>query len=141
MTLNRLIFPLSEHAMPDWIERTALGDILETDFSTLHDETVTTLVSAWTSVPLELLAGLQPLGQGPASRPCLSMFCPVNDQVPLDICRAELQRDLVARLVLADAVGEVLPVAQRLRRSSVRMRSPAFSPAFWAGEPGRTLPP
>ena len=40
MTLNRLIFPLSEHAMPDWIERTALGDILETDFSTLHDETL-----------------------------------------------------------------------------------------------------
>ena len=28
MTLNRLIFPLSEHAMPDWIRRTALGDIL-----------------------------------------------------------------------------------------------------------------
>ena len=28
MTLNRLIHPLSEHAMPDWIRRTALGDIL-----------------------------------------------------------------------------------------------------------------
>ena len=38
MTLNRLIFPLSEHAMPDWIERTALGDILGRDFSTLNDE-------------------------------------------------------------------------------------------------------
>ena len=38
MTLNRLIFPLSEHAMPDWIERTALGDILGVDFSTLNDE-------------------------------------------------------------------------------------------------------
>ena len=38
MTLNRLIFPLSEHAMPDWIERTALGDILGTNFSTLNDE-------------------------------------------------------------------------------------------------------
>jgi hypothetical protein len=38
MTLNRLIFPLSEHAMPDWIERTALGDILGTDFPTLNDE-------------------------------------------------------------------------------------------------------
>ncbi|MGD1103240.1 MAG: IS1634 family transposase, partial [Terriglobia bacterium] len=38
MTLNRLIFPVSEHAMPDWIERTALGDILGTDFSTLNDE-------------------------------------------------------------------------------------------------------
>ena len=38
MTLNRLIFPLSEHATPDWIERTALGDILGTDFSTLNDE-------------------------------------------------------------------------------------------------------
>src|SRR6266550_9281998 len=38
MTLNRLIFPLSEHAMPDWIRRTALGDILGVDFSALHDD-------------------------------------------------------------------------------------------------------
>jgi len=38
MTLNRLIFPTSEHAMPDWIRRTALGDILKQDFSQLEDE-------------------------------------------------------------------------------------------------------
>lgn len=38
MTLNRLICPLSEHAMPDWIRRTALGDILQEDFSSLNDE-------------------------------------------------------------------------------------------------------
>jgi hypothetical protein len=38
MTLNRLIFPLSEHAMPDWIRNTALADILGTDFSGLNDE-------------------------------------------------------------------------------------------------------
>jgi transposase len=38
MTLNRLISPLSEHAMPDWIRRTALGDILKEDFSKLQDE-------------------------------------------------------------------------------------------------------
>jgi len=38
MTLNRLIFPLSEHAMAAWIPRTALGDILGTDFATLYDE-------------------------------------------------------------------------------------------------------
>jgi transposase len=38
MTLNRLICPLSEHAMPAWMRRTALGDILGTDFSTLCDE-------------------------------------------------------------------------------------------------------
>jgi len=38
MTLNRLIFPLSEHAMPNWIRRTAIGDILQHDFSTLEDE-------------------------------------------------------------------------------------------------------
>jgi transposase len=37
MTLNRLIFPLSEHAMPDWIRRTAMGDILGTDFSELDE--------------------------------------------------------------------------------------------------------
>lgn len=38
MTLNRLIFPLSEHAMPDWIRRTALGDILGEDFSSLNED-------------------------------------------------------------------------------------------------------
>jgi transposase len=38
MTLNRLVSPASEHAMPDWIRRTALADILATDFSTLSDE-------------------------------------------------------------------------------------------------------
>ena len=40
MTLNRLIAPSSEHAMPDWIRRTALGDILKQDFSKLEDETL-----------------------------------------------------------------------------------------------------
>src|SRR6516164_5496316 len=40
MTLNRLIFPLSERAMPDWIRRTALGDILQQNFSVLEDETL-----------------------------------------------------------------------------------------------------
>ena len=38
MTLNRLTFPLSEHAMPEWIGRTALSDILGMDFSALSDE-------------------------------------------------------------------------------------------------------
>ncbi len=38
MTLNRLICPSSEHAMPNWIRRTALGDILQEDFSELEDE-------------------------------------------------------------------------------------------------------
>jgi transposase len=38
MTLNRLVSPASEHAMPEWIRRTALADILATDFSSLSDE-------------------------------------------------------------------------------------------------------
>jgi hypothetical protein len=38
MTLNRLIFPCSEHAMPAWMRRTALGDILGADFTTLADD-------------------------------------------------------------------------------------------------------
>jgi transposase len=38
MTLNRLIFPLSEHAMPDWMRRTALPDILGTELAALSDE-------------------------------------------------------------------------------------------------------
>jgi transposase len=38
MTLNRLVSPTSEHAMPDWIRRTALADLLATDFATLSDE-------------------------------------------------------------------------------------------------------
>jgi transposase len=40
MVLNRLIYPCSEHAMPEWIRRTALDDILETDLSSLNDETL-----------------------------------------------------------------------------------------------------
>ncbi len=38
MVLNRLIHPLSEHAMPDWIRRTALGDILQAEVSALADD-------------------------------------------------------------------------------------------------------
>jgi hypothetical protein len=38
MVLNRLIFPLSEHAMPDWMERTALADVLGAELSLLSDE-------------------------------------------------------------------------------------------------------
>ncbi len=38
MTLNRLVSPAAEHAMPDWIRRTALGDLLGVDFATLSDE-------------------------------------------------------------------------------------------------------
>jgi transposase len=38
MTLNRLIAPLSEHAMPEWVRRTALSDILHTDFAALDDD-------------------------------------------------------------------------------------------------------
>ncbi len=38
MTLNRLVRPAAEHAMPDWIRRTALSDILGTDVTALSDE-------------------------------------------------------------------------------------------------------
>lgn len=37
MTINRLTSPCSEHAMPDWIRRTALADILKEDFSELAE--------------------------------------------------------------------------------------------------------
>jgi transposase len=38
MTLNRLIYPASELAMPDWIRSTALADILQVDFQTLNED-------------------------------------------------------------------------------------------------------
>jgi hypothetical protein len=38
MILNRLIQPAAEHAMPDWIRRTALADILGTDFEALVED-------------------------------------------------------------------------------------------------------
>lgn len=38
MAMNRLVHPASEHAMPDWIRRTALGDILGLDVSGLADD-------------------------------------------------------------------------------------------------------
>ena len=38
MVLNRLIAPRSEYAMPDWIRRTALDDILGVEFTTLNED-------------------------------------------------------------------------------------------------------
>jgi hypothetical protein len=38
MVLNRLVFPLSEHAMPDWVRRSAIGDILGVGFESLCDD-------------------------------------------------------------------------------------------------------
>src|ERR687891_806794 len=38
MTLNRLVRPAAEHAMPGWLQRTALADILGTDVTALSDE-------------------------------------------------------------------------------------------------------
>jgi hypothetical protein len=38
MTLNRLVYARSEHAMPDWIRSTALGDILGVDFNSPVDD-------------------------------------------------------------------------------------------------------
>jgi transposase len=38
MTLNRLVHPASEHAMPDWIRATALEDILGVGFAALSDD-------------------------------------------------------------------------------------------------------
>lgn len=40
MTLNRLIFPLSEHAMPNWIRSMAMDDILGVEFTHLADDTL-----------------------------------------------------------------------------------------------------
>jgi hypothetical protein len=37
MVLNRLIAPASEHAMPDWMRRTALADILDLDFDGIDE--------------------------------------------------------------------------------------------------------
>ena len=38
MTLNRLIHPAAEYAMPDWIRSTAMADILGIDFSRLPED-------------------------------------------------------------------------------------------------------
>ena len=40
LTLNRLVCPLSEHATPDWVRRTALADLLGENFDTLVDESL-----------------------------------------------------------------------------------------------------
>jgi len=40
MVLNRLVAPCSEHAMPGWVGRTALSDILNVDLSELSDESL-----------------------------------------------------------------------------------------------------
>ena len=38
MVLNRLVAPKSEHAMPDWIRSTAIGNLLGVDFTALVDD-------------------------------------------------------------------------------------------------------
>ncbi len=40
MVMNRLIQPSSEHAMPDWIRRTALDDLLGESFDTLSEDSL-----------------------------------------------------------------------------------------------------
>jgi transposase len=40
MVMNRLIEPKSEYAMPEWVCATALGDILEEDFTTLSEDSL-----------------------------------------------------------------------------------------------------
>jgi len=40
MTLNRLVHPASEHAMPRWIRSTALDDILGVDFEEMADDSL-----------------------------------------------------------------------------------------------------
>jgi transposase len=40
MTLNRLIMPLSENAMPEWIRSTAIEDIMGVDFEHLSEDTL-----------------------------------------------------------------------------------------------------
>jgi transposase len=37
MVLNRLVAPSSEHAMPEWVQNTALSDVLKVDLSELGD--------------------------------------------------------------------------------------------------------
>src|SRR3990172_12580376 len=46
MTMNRLIQPCSEHAMPDWIRRSALADILDVDFAHLRDKALKAISTA-----------------------------------------------------------------------------------------------
>lgn len=46
MTLNRLIKPASEHAMPDWMRRTALTDILKQDFDDLAEDSLYRVLDA-----------------------------------------------------------------------------------------------
>jgi len=38
MVINRLVYPCSENAMPDWIRTTALSDILGVDFESLAED-------------------------------------------------------------------------------------------------------
>ncbi len=40
MTMNRLVHPSSELAMPDWIRRTALDDLLGIDFELLNEDSL-----------------------------------------------------------------------------------------------------
>lgn len=40
MVMNRLILPKAEHAMPEWFQSVALGDLLKSDFSEISDDSL-----------------------------------------------------------------------------------------------------
>jgi len=46
MILNRLIYPTSEHAMPAWIRRTALDDLLGRNFDGLSEDSLDRVMDA-----------------------------------------------------------------------------------------------
>jgi transposase len=46
MVLNRLIYPTSEHAMPAWIRRTALDDLLGRNFDALAEDSLYRVMDA-----------------------------------------------------------------------------------------------
>lgn len=58
MTMNRLVLPASEHAMPDWIRQTALSDILGEDFDTLSRHSLYRNLDALHPKRLSIEAGL-----------------------------------------------------------------------------------
>lgn len=103
MTVNRLIHPASELAMPDWIRSTALADILQIDFPFWPKmrSTVT-----WTNCILSGFESKPPWRS--ASEPCL-VWTNVTDPIPV-LIEMDDWIDEVVEGILEDAMDSVCSI-------------------------------
>jgi hypothetical protein len=144
MTLNRLACPLSEHAMPDWMRRTALGDILDIDFAALNDDALYRNLDRLhpKRERIEAALALRMSAQGlHHSQTFLGeyyrrMRARLGAPKAITAAAHKLARIVYHLLTTRQPYDESIFIEQELRfrkRKEARLRAQARELAFWAG--------